>query len=197
MWVGTRSGAYRHHGEDQQLVTPETMMIEQIEEVGGRIWVRSTEGAYVLEAERLVRITEPFLQIRAIKEVASKVWILTKTEVMFDSDGPAHRVHGYFASPVPSAVAKVSNVLEAGGFAWIAEPDRLHRVGTDELRTIPAISPNVDDMVQVGRTLWLTTHARGLMAQRGHTYRMAMSRLPMPIWQTSAMMLTAARITIA
>jgi hypothetical protein len=89
---------------------------------------------------------------------------------MFDSDGPAHSVQGFFTTAMPSTRAKVSNAFEAGGFAWVAASDGLYRVGGDGLRRIAVA--NVDGIVRTGRTIWLTTHGRGFMAARGPTFRM-------------------------
>ena len=172
VWVGTRLGAYRHDAHSSRLVTPENLNIQSIDEIGGRLWIRATEGAYLLEDDRLVRVTEPFLNIRYIKKAGGAVWILTKTQEIFDSDGPAHRVRGYFSSPLPSAKSKVSDVIEAGTAAWLAEAGRIHRVEGDDVHTITGLVSNVDDIVQVGRTLWLTTHSRGLFASRQQSYRM-------------------------
>lgn len=172
VWVGTRAGLYRHQGDAHELASPRTMRISHIEEVGGRIWVRSDEGCHVLEGDRLIRVVEPFLKIRAIKEVAGDVWLLTKTDEMFTSDGPAYRVQGYFASPMPDAKAKVSDVLEAGGYTWLATEAALHRVDEAGIRTITGIAPNVEAVFQAGQTLWLTTHTRGFMPHRELAYRM-------------------------
>jgi len=168
VWVGTPAGAYRYDGESSRLVTPDNLNVLGIEEVGGRVWVLPYTGAYVIEDDRLVRVADPFLKVVGISKAGGATWLQTKA----DRDGPAYRVRGYFATPVPSARSQVSQIIDADGAAWLAEPDRVHRVAGDDVRTVVGLAANVDGIVQAGRTLWLTTNSRALFAERSRSYRM-------------------------
>jgi hypothetical protein len=139
-----------------------------IEEIGGRVWVLPASGASVIEDERLVRVADPFLKVLGIAEAGGATWLMGKG----DWDGPAYRVRGYFATPMPSARSQVSRIIDADGAAWLAEPDRVHRVAGDEVRTVGGLAANVDGIAQAGSTLWLTTYSRKLLVGRGLSYRM-------------------------
>ena len=166
-WVGTQAGVYRHDGESSRLVTPDNLNVLRIEELGGRLWVLPDTGAYVIEDERLVRVADPFLRVIGIREAGDATWLLPKSE----GDDPVYRVHGYFATPLPSSRSKVSRVIDADGAAWLAETDRVHRVAGADVRTVDGLAADVDGIVQVGRTLWLTTYSRHIMVGRLQSYR--------------------------
>jgi len=168
VWVGTQAGVYRYDGESSRLITPDNLNVLSIDEIDGRLWVRPDIGAYVIEGERLVRVADPFLTVLGIADAGGATWLMGKG----DSDGPAYRVRGYFASPMPSSRSKVSRVIDADGAAWLAEPGCVHRVAGDEVRTVAGLAANVDGIVKTGRTLWLTTYSREILVGRGPTCRM-------------------------
>jgi hypothetical protein len=192
VWLGTSAGAFRHFHEVQSLVTPDTSSIEGIAEVGGRIWVWGSEaGTFVVDGDRLVRVTERFSKPRSIRHAAGAIWVLTGDEGIFGRSGPAYRVAGYLASETPRATARVSSVLEAGGFAWIAEQDRLHRVDEQGLCVAIGIPSYVDGMFQTGGTIWLTTHSGG---SPGPIYRMnANTLVPEATGESGSLQIVAGR----
>jgi len=175
--TGTRTGGYAHREQDHWRVAPASMRVENIAEVGGCTWLYGEEGAYKLDGDRLIRVTEPFVGVTSVLQAGGFVWLLTRADEMFVSGGPAYRVEGCFAFPKPHAQVQASAVFDAGGYAWVAEARALHRVGAEEIRTIEGIEPDVDALLQTGRTLWLTTHSCGLMAGRGPSYRMDVDTL--------------------
>ena len=84
--------------------------------------------------------------------------------------GPAWRVDGWLASPVPDRDARVSQIFETPDAVWLVDQTRLHRVRGGDVDSIET-GFEVSALQHTGRSIWCTTKLTGFMGGTGPLLR--------------------------
>ncbi|MDM0001832.1 TIR domain-containing protein [Variovorax sp. J22P240] len=146
VYLGTSRGLYALKGSALMRISRPTWDVRGLYPIDSRLWVTTgRQGGYVIDHGRLYRVTEPFARIRSVKVVDGRIWMLSQSSSgdSLQLGGPAYRVDGYLAQPLPHSGVAVADVVLAAGRVWLAGQPGLYVVDGLDVRPVPGISEEV------------------------------------------------------